>query len=729
MRHIYQGTFKDLNGAVVGSLTTSDGNAGTVTVYLDDGTTAADVYAAATGGAAVNSVSTDTYGHFVFYVDDSEYMPTQLFTIVLSHTDVQSKTYENIRIITDDPYKYYCDATATDQGIATTRADRSLCDLIATISTDSADIVLANSSGSGTTTYTLTTSDAIPANINLIPENGAIIDGAGTLTLDSANQIIAAPGQTIFGSSVTVTFTNGGKAESGWFNTLTQGVASGADIHIIEATHTLTATCSPSSGQTIFGDGDTSLVNLGGNVSAFTIDGKSNVILKDFKIDGKKATYTTNTNIGVTSPANATGSSNVKLSGLTVTDFAGNAIQFLAQTGSHSSNIKIVGNEINNPGGGGIVCQDFVDDVVVINNRVYNYGDDIASKIGISVGRDAINQQVIGNYVWSDGGAGGASAHGISIDKTENFVCNSNIVTGSTGYGIEVGNSQNGTVDGNETYSTTRSGVGIIGDEAVQTCKHVTVTGNTIWEPATSAGIYATVSNQSAAFNEDLIIVGNNIHNAKAGNGILIDECLNGVVSDNLIVDSYTDGIRFEDSSFFIVNGNLLKGSNSSDTAARQLGVVKSSSTSIIVNGFGEVDTTDTVSSGTGEDDLKTYSIPQETYNDWRGMRVTAAGIKTGANGNKTLKFHIGSSSLTFNAAANDVVDWVFKADIPFYAPTAASDSYYVIWMGFNGATPLTGYEYWAEDNTAGAVTMKITGECADGGDVITQNTWMVEFY
>ncbi len=63
MRHSYQGTFKDINGAVVGSLTTSDGNAGTITVYLADGTTAADVYAASSGGAAVNFVQTDDYGH------------------------------------------------------------------------------------------------------------------------------------------------------------------------------------------------------------------------------------------------------------------------------------------------------------------------------------------------------------------------------------------------------------------------------------------------------------------------------------------------------------------------------------------------------------------------------------------------------------------------------------------------------------------------------------------
>ena len=586
----------------------------------------------------------------------------------------------------------------------------------------------------GNKAYVISTSIVSPANIDLIFQNEAV------LTDDGSNADLTISGTIRAGNYQVFNWGNGSGSvsiadhcESIWFDgsDIDQVLNSGAKtIHINSMTHTLTATGSLSSGQVIYGNGNASLINLGANISALTIDGLSNVLIKDFKIDGKKVTYTTDSNIGITSLANGTGSSHIRIEGMNIVDMAGGGIQFLAQTGSHSENITIVGNTIEDPGASGILTQDFVDNVIIRGNKIINWGADVASKIGIVTGRDGNNHIVSDNYLESDGGAGGASMHGISIDKCIYATVSNNIVTGSVGFGIEIGNSQNTSVLGNETHLTTRSGIAIVGDETVQTCKHITVTGNTVFEPSVAvAGIYATVSNQVAAYNEDLVIVGNNIHNSQAGPGILIDESINGVVSNNVIVDSYTDGIRFEDSSFFIVNGNLLKGSNANDTAARQLGVVKSTSTSIIVNGFAEVDTTDKVTVTTGEDDLKTYSIPRETYNDWRGMRVTAAGIKAGANGNKTLKFHIGASSLTFNAAANDTNDWIFKADIPFYAPTSASDSYYVIWTGFNGTTLLTGFEYWPVDNTAAAVEMKITGECAHASDVIYQNTWMVEFY
>ena len=99
MRHCYQGTFKDQNGAVVGSSTTSDGNPGTVTVYLAGITTLASVYTAATGGVAVNSVTTDAYGYFYFWVEATDYTYGQLFKIVLTHPDFTTRTYDNIDVI------------------------------------------------------------------------------------------------------------------------------------------------------------------------------------------------------------------------------------------------------------------------------------------------------------------------------------------------------------------------------------------------------------------------------------------------------------------------------------------------------------------------------------------------------------------------------------------------------------------------------------------------------
>jgi len=118
-RFKFQGTYKDGNGRVVGSSTTADSTEGTISVYLAGTTTAASVYAAESGGTAVNSVETDEYGHFYFWVDDTDYAVNQTFKIVLSHSNFESKTYDDVRImvatasVSDTAYAASWDAVTT----------------------------------------------------------------------------------------------------------------------------------------------------------------------------------------------------------------------------------------------------------------------------------------------------------------------------------------------------------------------------------------------------------------------------------------------------------------------------------------------------------------------------------------------------------------------------------------------------------------------------------------
>lgn len=89
-RYIYQGTFRDGLGRVVSS--------GTVSVYLENSSTAANVYTAASGGTAVNSVTSSSDGSFVFFVDYADYDADQHFKITLSKTDFTSKSYDYLSI-------------------------------------------------------------------------------------------------------------------------------------------------------------------------------------------------------------------------------------------------------------------------------------------------------------------------------------------------------------------------------------------------------------------------------------------------------------------------------------------------------------------------------------------------------------------------------------------------------------------------------------------------------
>lgn len=107
------------------------------------------------------------------------------------------------------PSVFYADPDETDQGAA--GDGNTIKAFVDAISTDSATIYLRHNSGSATTTYTLTTSETIPSGITLEIEKGAIIDGAGTLTI--SGKLKAGPNQ-IFGTSILVIFGAGSARET-----------------------------------------------------------------------------------------------------------------------------------------------------------------------------------------------------------------------------------------------------------------------------------------------------------------------------------------------------------------------------------------------------------------------------------------------------------------------------------------------------------------------------------
>lgn len=99
---------------------------------------------------------------------------------------------------------YNIDWTAPDQGAATDDCSRTIKDFVDLIgATKNAVLRLRHNSPSNTTTYTLTTSETIPSNIALQVENGAIIDGAGTLTISGPFEAVLSQ---CFGTSITILF-------------------------------------------------------------------------------------------------------------------------------------------------------------------------------------------------------------------------------------------------------------------------------------------------------------------------------------------------------------------------------------------------------------------------------------------------------------------------------------------------------------------------------------------
>lgn len=109
-RHVYQNIAKDGNGAIV--------TGATVSIFLAGTTTVASVYTVASGGSAVNTVTTNAIdGSFIFYVDDVDYTSHQLFDIVTSKTNYQSYTAYNVAIFQHTPWVDVLSEGATGDGV------------------------------------------------------------------------------------------------------------------------------------------------------------------------------------------------------------------------------------------------------------------------------------------------------------------------------------------------------------------------------------------------------------------------------------------------------------------------------------------------------------------------------------------------------------------------------------------------------------------------------------
>lgn len=102
MRIPFSGTIRNDSGPIV-----SIGC--TVAVFLSGTETPADIYAAVSGGAAVHSVTSDSKGQFLFFIDTDDYSFNQFFKVVISGTGLETTTI--------DPVSIPNAATETDTGI------------------------------------------------------------------------------------------------------------------------------------------------------------------------------------------------------------------------------------------------------------------------------------------------------------------------------------------------------------------------------------------------------------------------------------------------------------------------------------------------------------------------------------------------------------------------------------------------------------------------------------
>lgn len=91
-RYSFQGTCRDGNGHVIESMS--------VAVKLAGTSTDATIYAASAGGSPVSAstVTTDSNGHYLFYLDDSDYpIHSQPLDLTFSKSGHNTITYSDVR--------------------------------------------------------------------------------------------------------------------------------------------------------------------------------------------------------------------------------------------------------------------------------------------------------------------------------------------------------------------------------------------------------------------------------------------------------------------------------------------------------------------------------------------------------------------------------------------------------------------------------------------------------
>jgi hypothetical protein len=240
------------------------GNQKTLSVQQEDGTIVAvtqPIYTNA-GGVPVYSGSPVTLlveGTYSLKVLDSS--DAQVYYVPSTTSD---------GIAQDNCYPSYA---AVDQGLTGDNDTLKYC--IDTIGADQATIVLRHNSGAATTTYTLTTSETIPANVTLKVERGVVIDGVGTLTLESQPELGL---YKVFG---TVTIAGLKVARAEWFGENTSPGTTDMKAAIQSAVDSIAT----AGGEVLF---DSSIyliegINIPGINASRTIDGvkvKSNIIFR-----------------------------------------------------------------------------------------------------------------------------------------------------------------------------------------------------------------------------------------------------------------------------------------------------------------------------------------------------------------------------------------------------------------------------------------------------------------
>ena len=135
------------------------------------------------------------------------------------------------------------------------------------------------------------------------------------------------------------------------------------------------------------------------------------------------------------------------------------------------------------------------------------------------------------------------------------------------------------------------------------------------------------------------------------------------------------------------------------------------------------VNTTAVGNTGSGEDDLQTYSLPLNSLSAAaKGVHITAWGTTANNANAKTIKLYFGSVAILTNALTASIAGtWRIEADV-FSTGTDAQDAIAALSTLGAAGVALNDLEFTTLTQDDGAaIVIKTTGEAVDNNDILSQ--------
>ena len=592
LAYIYVG-IPDLDPTVVA-------NQKTLSVQQEDGT-----IVAVTQPIRTNAGGVPTYlGESVVLLVEGDYSLAVLDSSSVQIYYVPSTAYEQYLVAGN---YFYPDYSEADQGVASVGAGSTVTDILAEVgAVENATIYFSHNSGGNTTTYTFTTNTTISANYNIIIEDGAILDGAGTLTI---NGPMEASLDQIFGGTITPLFGYNREIYPEWFGMPADGTDGSTELALA------LGSINANGGKVIFTSGTyattgqditTSPVHIVINEAATlqhfgeaSTEGTPSYIIK-LDVDGCRITggkidlnSTDQTGTGYQRGVWIDSDYN-EINGVTISDGLNLAI-FI-----NGNKNKIVNNNISECGYYGIYLEGtatatgFSDNVIDSNyidhtgapttqtSAVLIYGWDTATYGAVSKRNIVSNNQIILNTLSDE--AGILATHvGVTNRLAPETVISGNTILGGnmsiscewesdytsiTGnvckdakeVGIEVSSARGTTVSGNtitgDPDATAFRGVSVDDNASATNHGYVTVSGNYIYDAKYHIYVqdqtgYVTITGNTTDTNSDAV-TGFNIYTLNTDNVAIVGNTCNATGS--------LEGIRVTNIVGGVISGNFING-------------------------------------------------------------------------------------------------------------------------------------------------------------------------